>query len=122
MFAQASHLDLQVWFQAALRECQAMRSYINEGALKPKSIPSQIPNFSVAEFEGWDFSAQKETNTLSPKTKADDVSKSLFMVPRHGLRPRSSSILTTGSQISSLVTSPTFQLGLKLAIVEHPEF
>jgi len=99
-----------------------MRSYINEGALKPKSIPSQIPNFSVVEFEGWEFSAQKETNTLSPKTKADDVSKSLFMVPRHGLRPRSSSILTTGSQISSLVTSPTFQLGLKLAIDEHPEF
>ena len=61
-----------------------MRSYINEGALKPKSIPSQIPNFSVVEFEGWEFSAQKETNTLSPKTKADDVFKSLFKSPRNG--------------------------------------
>jgi len=101
---------------------KAMRSYIYEGNLKPKAIPPQIPNFSVAEFEGWEFSVQKEINTFSPNTEDDDVFKSLFMVPRHGFRPRSSSILTTGSQVSSLVTSPTFQLGLKLAIDEHPEF
>ena len=69
-------------FQAPLRECQAMRSYINEGALKPKSIPLQIPNCSVAEFGGWEFSAQKETNILSPNAKADDVLRSLFMDPR----------------------------------------
>ena len=65
-------------FQAPLRECQAMRRYINEGALKPKSIPLQIPNCSVAEFGGWEFSAQKETNILFPQTPRT----SLFMDPR----------------------------------------
>ena len=46
--------------------------------LKPNSIPPQIPNFSVAEFEGWEFSVQKEINTFSPNTEDDDVFKSLF--------------------------------------------
>ena len=71
-----------VVFRRRCVKCQAMRRYINEGALKPKSIPLQIPNCSVAEFGGWEFSAQKETNILSPNAKADDVLKSLFMDPR----------------------------------------
>jgi len=79
---------------------KAMRSYKYEGNLKPNSIPPQIPNFSVAEFEGWEFSVQKEINTFSPNTEDDDVFKSLFMTPLSQEIEKSGTDLPLGNEVN----------------------